>query len=437
MFKNYLKIAFRALWKEKSYALIAVFVGLLAGGYPAFFISAFRPIETVKGKMGFGKSGNFSRATLLRRGLVVLQFAISIALIAGTMLISGQLSFLRQQNLGFEKEQMLTLTVRGRSDLPQRYEEIKTALSQHSSVLGATFSHSVPGRALSNNLIGDQQNPDNRVQMNLLFVDHDFLETFDIELLAGRGFSREITTDVNSKVALFNEAAVKAFGWANPDSALGKQFTGFTGPQGVGVVKDFHFKSLHEEVAPLMILLRPQNFQYLSLKISSGDPSELLGFLERKWREVLPDTPFEYFFVDEDYDKQYRAEQRLGEIFNAFAVLAIFIGCLGLFGLASYAAEQRTKEIGVRKGLGAGVPGLILLLSKEFAWLVGVALAVAVPICYFAIDSWLQNFAFRNEISWWIFAVAGGLALAIALLTVSSQAIKAALTNPVESLRCE
>lgn len=417
--------------------VIAIVTGGLAGSYPAFFISAFQPVAVLKGQNTAGSTSARGGAHRLRQVLVVLQFAISIVLIAGTLVISSQLHYLRAQQLGFEKEQVLVLAARGGNALAERFETVKAELLRLPGVVAASASHSVPGRGVSNNLMNLREQRDNRVQMNLLFVDPDFLDTYGIELVAGRNFSAAMPTDLGGKVALMNEAAVRAFGWHDPAAAVGQQMGGFTGPQNIGVVRDFHYKSLHEAVEPLMLLVLPSNFQYLSLRIAPGDTRALISALEQQWKTLMPGTPFEYFFLDDDYDKQYQAEARLGEVFNAFAGLAIFIACLGLLGLASFSAEQRTKEIGIRKVLGATVANVTGLLSREFVWLVLIANALAWPVAWFAINLWLQNFAYRVEIGWWVFVLAGGLALLIALVTVSTQAIKAALVNPVDSLRSE
>jgi putative ABC transport system permease protein len=286
--------------------------------------------------------------------------------------------------------------------------------------------------------------PDEKFSARVLVVDHDYVETMQMKIVAGRNFSREIATDADDAF-LINETAARQLGWDDP---LGKYLErpasrnddgSWNWQRGsvIGVVQDFHFRSLRESIDPMVMYILPASFSYFFVRVQSSDLPATLAFLEEKWRAFEPNLPFDYFFLDEVFDQMYRTEQRLGKIFGAFSFLAIFIACLGLFGLAAFAAEQRTKEIGVRKVLGATVGNIVLLVSKEFTKLVLMAFVVATPLAYYLMRQWLQDFAYRTAIGWWVIASAGVLALGIALLTVSYQSLKAALTNPVEALRYE
>ncbi len=420
---------------------LTIFVGLVSGSYPALLLSNFRPITVLKGTL----TTTFGARTPLRLRalLVVLQFAISIGLMGITYVVNRQLDFMQNKRLGFNKEHVVIIPVRD-EEVQKNFETIKNRLLANSNVLTATALSNFPWRGGFYDFPIQAEGLPAGAHMVLpvLIVDHDFIRTFGIELAAGRDFSREFTTDVREAFIL-NETAVKKLGW---ESAVGKTFEvqhvaegGSRKGQVIGVVKDFHFRSLHHEIEPLVVMVSPVSY-YLdnfAVRIHSSHLSETLAALASIWMEILPHRPFEYFFLDEDFDQLYRKEQKLEQIFESFSVLAIFIASLGLFGLASFALERRRKEIGIRKTLGAGVHQIVFLFSKDFARLTLVANVIAWPITYYIMSQWLRHFAYRTEIGWEMFFLTGAAALLIALLTVSAQAIKAALTNPVESLRYE
>jgi len=342
---------------------------------------------------------------------------------------------MRNQDLGFNKDQMLVINTN--SD-PAK-ETFRNAVAGLPNVKSVAMSSSVPGGG-NPGAYSEVENKKGELQianLDLYFVDFDYIPQYKIKIIAGRAFSRDFQTDTTHAMIL-NEAAVKLFGYSSPQQAVGRRFKQW-GREGtiIGVMKDFHFRSLQQEIKPLSMRIEPQGCNLISINLSTKDLPKTIAAIESKWNTLMPARPFSYFFLDEFFDKQYRGEERFGKLFLNFAILAIIISCLGLLGLASYSTMQRTREIGIRKVLGASVPNIVNLLSRDFLLLVAIAICIASPVAWWVMHNWLKDFAYQIEIGWWIFLVAALLAALIAMITVSFQAIKAAVANPVISLRAE
>ncbi|SEI81794.1 putative ABC transport system permease protein [Dyadobacter koreensis] len=420
-----------------SFVALALITGLLSGSYPAFYLSVFNPLDVIKGKFV-----NSVSATALRRGLVVFQFVISIGLVVATMVIQGQINFMRDQPLGFAKDQQIVIPLRS-AEARKAYTALRNEMLQNSRISAASGTSYYPGilnpSDMSVFLPGQSVNDDGLIKTN--GVAADFMQTMDFKLAAGRMFSADFPADTNLKIVV-NEAALRKFGIPLEKSVGQKlNFNMNENTIGsleiIGVVKDFHFEDLHKVIQPYAFFLNKDNFNYMVAHVNTRDVSSVLPFMEAKWKALVPDEPFSYTFLNDDFQSNYSADARTSRIVNSFTIVSILISCLGLFGLAAFAAQQRIKEIGVRKVLGASVASIVALLSGDFMKLVLVSLIIATPLTWYVMSKWLQDFAYSITIEWWMFLIAGVLAIAIALLTVSSQAIKAALTNPVKSLKSE
>ena len=411
---------------------IMLLTGILAGSYPALYLSSFNPISVLNGR---NITTGQRRSSTFRKVLVIAQFSFSVFIITCVLFIGKQLDFIQSKDLGFNKEQILMINTRGA--LQQNITVVKNELLKFPFVKDAAVS--------ATNLTGFQgagsgpidwegKNTNKVCEVGFNFVDEDFAKTFQIKMEQGRFFSKEFPTDM-SEAFVVNEAAVKAMGINNPVS---KDMSTWFGRKGkiVGVIKDFNTESLHNQMAPV-VLIPTVAANYLCLRLSPTDFSRQIKLIGQKIKEIVPDDPFEYHFLDQDINSLYKTEQMTGELATLIAVLAIFISCLGLFGLSSFYSEKRTKEIGIRKVLGASIPNVTFILSKNFLMLVAVSNIIAFPAAYYFMNKWLQDFTYRIEITWWIFVLSGGIALLIALATVSFQAIKAATANPVDALRYE
>lgn len=419
----------------------AVIIGVVAGLYPAMVMSGFKAIKVIK---GMKPGGDSSYTSWLRQGLVIVQFALSAILIISSVIVYQQLNYLHEKNLGFNKEQVLFFPLLGST--ADKSDALKAEIQKIPSVISSTVGYGLPGDIYAGDRVNVPDRGEQPMSTTLFIGDADYVKTIGLQLVTGRDFSKDMPTDAEEGF-IINETAVTEFGFESPQNAIGKRLAwpkwnaDSINPvkQGrvIGVVKNFHYSSLHEKVGNLVLLQSAPIKNTIAIKLRAENMSGSIAAINKIWDKFSPDYPLEYKFLDENYGKMYKSEGKLAGLLSIFTAMAIFVGCMGLFGLATFTTEQRIKEIGIRKVLGASVPGIIMMLSKKFLQPVIIASIISFPLAWWAMNKWLQDFAYRIQISWWIFIIAALSALVIAWLTVSYQAIKAAISNPVKSLRTE
>lgn len=422
-----------------------IVIGMLAGIYPALVLSGFQPIKVLKNSKLAGSGGT----SWLRHALVVVQFSLSVLLIVSTIIVFRQTKYLNKKDLGFNKEQVVYFQLRDSLETnPKTLETFKDILRSSPDIVSVTSGYGLPGDQYAGDGIKLPTNEGLKEYSSKVFIgDYDYVKTLGLRIIAGRDFSRQMSTD-EREAFLINETAVKEWGFGTPEKAIGQPIywqewapkdTTQALKKGkiIGVVQDFHYTSLHEKVTASVIQLYPQVTYKIAAKIKAANMKDAIAFITSKWNQFVPAYPLDYKFMDETYGAMYKSEEKLSDLLWVFTLMAIFIGCMGLFGLAAFSAEQRTKEIGIRKVLGANVLNIMGLLSRSFLVLVLIAAVIAIPVAVWAMNNWLKDFPYRVHISWWIFGIAILAALLIALITVSFQSIKAATTNPVKSLRTE
>jgi putative ABC transport system permease protein len=426
-------------WLAEALVAVFILVTLLAGTYPSLFLSAFKPIVTLKGKVSGQPGGN-----MLRKSLVIFQFVVSVFFIISTLIAGSQLRYMQSLNTGINREQVMVLDIGGIS-----YNNIaafKSEINQQTGVLGSTASYDSPVDVRGGYSINtaEGKTADYSLSVTAIPIEKSFIQTLGIQLIAGRQLNVDDELQVLNKESekrsysfVLNEKAIKALGW-KPEEAIGKKI-GLNGRMGTirAVAKDFNFASLHQEITPIVMFPEYDWFGKLLVKTSGKNTAATIAAVQAKWKGFYPNKPFDYHFLDQEFEEMYKTDQRTGSILTAFTTVTIFISCLGLFGLAVFSTRQRVKEIGIRKVLGANVMSIVGLISSDFLKLVLIAVVISSPLAWYAMSAWLQDFAFRIDIQWYVFLLAGGMAIIIAFVTVGYQSFKAALSNPVKSLRSE